>query len=296
VSTGRTVRRWAARPSGRFVVPGLLVAGLLAVSASAGAYVVPAIAARVSPSPTPAGAASNGDTQNQAPNGPDPSQDPNLGPLPGSSGGTGNDGTGTGTGSATTAGRPQAALAGWAQKLAGTVGIPVLALQAYGYAQLWEQQSQPGCHLTWTTLAGIGKIESDHGREGGASIQPDGRALPPIIGPALNGTGGLQRIADTDHGTLDGDPAYDHAVGPMQFLPATWAQYQIDGDQDGTADPNDINDAAVAAAKYLCAGGRDLSTAGGWWSAVLAYNAIQSYAQDVFTAANDYGIKSRTVT
>jgi membrane-bound lytic murein transglycosylase B len=82
----------------------------------------------------------------------------------------------------------------------------------------------------------------------------------------------------------------------MQFIPTTWKAYQIDADLDGVADPNDINDAALAAADYLCAGGKDLSTAGGWWSAVLSYNALQSYALDVFNTANEYGVRSRSVT
>jgi membrane-bound lytic murein transglycosylase B len=81
----------------------------------------------------------------------------------------------------------------------------------------------------------------------------------------------------------------------MQFLPSTWQQYKTDGYGDGVQDPNDINDAALAAGNYLCAGGRDLATPGGWWAAVLSYNAIQSYAQSVFDAANSYGLRSRTV-
>jgi membrane-bound lytic murein transglycosylase B len=134
-------------------------------------------------------------------------------------------------------------------------------------------------------------VESNHG-QANATLRPDGKALPSIIGPALDGQNGRQRIADTDAGTLDHDSAWDHAVGPMQFIPATWKQFAIDADRDGTADPDDIDDATLAAANYLCAGGRDLSSAGGWWAAVLAYNDVQAYAKDVFDAANDYGQRS----
>jgi membrane-bound lytic murein transglycosylase B len=81
----------------------------------------------------------------------------------------------------------------------------------------------------------------------------------------------------------------------MQFIPSTWQRYEVDGDQDGQADPNDINDATLTAARYLCAGGKDLATSGGWWSAVLSYNAIQRYAQTVFDTADDYGQRARTV-
>ena len=92
--------------------------------------------------------------------------------------------------------------------------------------------------------------------------------------------------------TLDGDPVYDRAVGPMQFIPTTWRTSATDADGDGTADPNDIDDAALAAAGYLCANNRDLATPEGWWAAVLSYNNVQSYAEQVFATANEYGQRS----
>jgi membrane-bound lytic murein transglycosylase B len=258
---------------------------VLAGGVSAGRYLVPAIA----PKPLAAQSSRAPGTVdlNAAPNPAPTGVDPTIGPDP-----SGSDGP---SGAPTGLDRPQASLAEWATKLSPAVGVPVIALQAYGYAQLRTQESLPGCHLSWTTLAGIGKIESDHGREGGAFLLPDGRALPPIIGAALDGTGNRGLIKDTDHGLLDGDPAYDRAVGPMQFIPGTWATWQVDADNDGIADPNDINDAALAAADYLCSSNRDLSDGASWWSAVLAYNAVRAYATDVFNAANDYGARSRTV-
>jgi hypothetical protein len=45
---------------------------------------------------------------------------------------------------------------------------------------------------------------------------------------------------------------------------------------------------------YLCGSDRDLSTAADWWGAVLSYNDVRSYAQEVFDAANRYGTASRT--
>jgi membrane-bound lytic murein transglycosylase B len=192
--------------------------------------------------------------------------------------------------------RPVDALAGWAGQISPAVGISPVALAAYGYAQLTVAQTTPGCHLSWTTLAGIGKVESNHGTANGADLTSDGKALPPIIGDALDGQGNRRLIRDTDSGLLDGDRMYDRAVGPMQFLPSTWRQYQRDADADGASDPNDINDAALAAANYLCAGGRDLATPEGWRAAMLSYNAIQVYVQSVFDAADEYGRRSRTVT
>jgi membrane-bound lytic murein transglycosylase B len=79
----------------------------------------------------------------------------------------------------------------------------------------------------------------------------------------------------------------------MQFIPATWKEMQVDADNSGFADPNDIDDAALAAALYLCRGGRDLSKADAWWEAILSYNAVQPYARKVFEAADEYGKRSR---
>ena len=185
-----------------------------------------------------------------------------------------------------------AALAGWAAPLAARLGIPVPAMQAYGHAQLVVAAAMPSCRLQWTTLAGIGKVESNHGQSGHTALGADGRALPPILGPVLDGSNGNRRISDTDGGRLDGDTVFDRAVGPMQFIPTTWQTNGVDGDGDGVADPNDIYDAALTAARYLCAGGRDLSTAGGWRAAILSYNTLDVYVAAVFTAANDYGVRS----
>jgi membrane-bound lytic murein transglycosylase B len=48
-------------------------------------------------------------------------------------------------------------------------------------------------------------------------------------------------------------------MGPMQFIPGTWRLFGVDGDGDGVADPQDVEDASAATAAYLCYGGRDLS-------------------------------------
>jgi membrane-bound lytic murein transglycosylase B len=69
--------------------------------------------------------------------------------------------------------------------------------------------------------------------------------------------------------------------------------YATDADRAGVADPNDLDDAAMTAARYLCAGGRDLSVPAGWWAAIESYNAVRVYTQDVFRASNDYGLRSR---
>jgi transglycosylase-like protein with SLT domain len=153
-------------------------------------------------------------------------------------------------------------------------GIPAVVLSAYRDAAAQLAQSQPGCHLPVPLLAAIGKVESGQAR--GGRVDANGTAVPPILGPVLNGAG-FAAIPDTDHGALDGDPVWDRAVGPMQFIPSTWRRWAADGNHDGIADPENIYDASLAAGHYLCAGGRDLSTAGGVQSAILSYNYSDAY-------------------
>lgn len=166
-------------------------------------------------------------------------------------------------------------------------GIPAVALAAYVRAAQRADAATPGCHLSWAVLAGIGRVESNHGRYGGGTLGADGRATPPIIGPRLDGTT-FPAVPDTDSGALDGDPRYDHAVGPLQFLPSTWARWGRDGDGDGKADPQDINDAAAAAGAYLCSGGGDLRDGAALGRALWSYNHDAAYVLLVAGVAADY--------
>jgi len=166
-------------------------------------------------------------------------------------------------------------------------GIPVTALVAYQEAAAREMLLRPSCGLQWSLLAAIGRVESDHNQFDGAVLHPDGLATPPVIGPALNGHG-TALILDTDHGVLDGDRLYDHAVGPMQFIPSTWARFGVDANGDGIKDPLNIFDAAAAAADYLCVAGGDLTTLAGQRRAVFAYNHTDSYVAEVLQLAQTY--------
>ena len=176
----------------------------------------------------------------------------------------------------------------WAVSMSKLMDVPARALQAYGNAQNIVAREQPGCRLSWTTLAGIAHIESNHGRFGGRTLQPDGRSSSPIIGIPLDGGPNVQSIRDSDGGVLDGDKVWDRAVGPFQFIPTTWAKWKADANGDGVADPQSIDDAAVAAGRYLCAGGRNLSDGASWWRAILSYNNSTAYVQDVFNGADSY--------
>ncbi|MEU6392122.1 lytic murein transglycosylase [Streptomyces sp. NPDC046939] len=153
-------------------------------------------------------------------------------------------------------------------------GIPATVLAAYRRAESSVARTDPGCRLPWQLLAAIGKVESGQAR--GGDVDAHGTTRHRITGPALNGDG-FALIRDTENGAWDGDAVYDRAVGPMQFLPGTWRRWGADGNGDGRSDPNNIFDAALGAARYLCAGDRDLGTATGLERAVLSYNYSRDY-------------------
>jgi hypothetical protein len=101
--------------------------------------------------------------------------------------------------------------------------------------------------LDWAILAGIGRVECDHGRDPDPSCSREG---------AFNSAG---------------------AGGPMQFLASTWARYGVDGDGDGRADRWDAADAVYGAANYLRASGAP----GDYRKAIYAYNHAGWYVAEV---------------
>ena len=88
-------------------------------------------------------------------------------------------------------------------------------------------------------------------------------AAPASSASPLDGSNGTAEITDTDAGQYDNDQKFDRAVGPMQFIPSTWSVVGVDGDGDGKRNPQDIDDAALATAVYLCSGDDDLGTDAG---------------------------------
>ena len=125
---------------------------------------------------------------------------------------------------------------------------------AYLALYLAAARTCPG--LPWAVLAGIGKVESDHGR-----------STAPGVHSGAN---------------------YAGAEGPMQFEPATFAQYATDANHDGSTSPYDPADAIYAAAAMLCANGAASGTQQGFKQAVFAYNHSWAYVTQVLAWAARY--------
>ena len=126
---------------------------------------------------------------------------------------------------------------------------------------LYQQAAATCPGLPWTVLAAIGTVESDNG-------QSD---LPGVHSGA-NAAG---------------------AEGPMQFEPATFAEYSVPIPPGGAnpASPYDATDAVYAAARLLCANGA--SGGANIPGAIYAYNHSTSYVQQVLALAQSYAGGSR---
>ncbi len=155
--------------------------------------------------------------------------------------------------------------------------IPARVLLAYRAAAARAALENPSCGIRWEFLAAFGRMETNHGRFGGSSVAENGVTTPPIYGAPLNGSRpGVIGTITTASG------AADRAAGPMQFISSTWAAWGRGGDVQN------IDDATDGAARYLCAGGRDLTTAAGRNAAALSYNHADWYAADIEALFLDY--------
>ncbi|MBO0863774.1 MAG: lytic murein transglycosylase, partial [Mycobacterium sp.] len=166
----------------------------------------------------------------------------------------------------------------------GVLGIPSRALAAYRNAEKMMATAYPECGIGWNLLAGIGRIESMHANGGATDAR--GTAVRPIYGPALDGT--LPGNETIVQGNAGGRVVYARAMGPMQFLPGTWARYASDGDGDGVADPQNLYDSTLAAARYLCSGNLNLRDQSQVLAAILRYNNSMPYARNVLGWAAAY--------
>ena len=168
--------------------------------------------------------------------------------------------------------------------------IPLVAYDAYRSASDAATIVIDSCEVHWTIVAGIAQVESRHGRiDAEHVVSPDGDVEPPIRGRPLDGTRGTQTIVDTDDGTIDGDATWDRAMGPLQFIPTTWRELGRDGNDDGTADPDNLYDAALTAVAHLCLREPgNYSDRGELRRALIAYNASGRYADDVLRWIDRY--------
>ncbi|WP_375538464.1 lytic transglycosylase domain-containing protein [Mycolicibacterium sp. CBMA 234] len=166
----------------------------------------------------------------------------------------------------------------------GGLQIPPTVLNAYRTAEKIMATNAPGCGISWNLLAGIGRIESGHANSG--AVDAHGTALTPILGPVLDGTlAGNEVIVQS---IAAGRVTYARALGPMQFLPGTWARYAADAIGDGKPDVQNVYDASLAAARYLCSGGLNLRDPSQVLTAILRYNNSMAYAQNVLGWAKAY--------
>ncbi|MGV9482319.1 lytic transglycosylase domain-containing protein [Gordonia aichiensis] len=161
----------------------------------------------------------------------------------------------------------------------GPLGIPGVVLQAYKLAanRLGSEQAQ--CKLPWFLLAGIGRIESNHASNG--SVDQYGNTINPIEGPVLDGSLAGNEVIRHEGG-------FARAMGPMQFIPSTWAAWGADANGDGKADPNNIFDATYSAGRYLCSGFTDIMTDKNKVAAVYRYNHSMDYVNNVLAWAAAY--------
>jgi membrane-bound lytic murein transglycosylase B len=175
----------------------------------------------------------------------------------------------------------------WLSQTAESTGIPARALAAYAGVAIAKAQQMPTCGLSWNTLAAIGFAESRHGTHDGSAVGPDGTVSPPIYGIALDGAT-TAHIPDSDEGAIDGDAEYDRAVGPMQLIPQTWRNWHVDANADGVEDPQNLDDAVMASANYLCRASGDMATETGWAAGITAYNSDPDYIVTIAGAGSRY--------
>ncbi|MEU9286426.1 bifunctional lytic transglycosylase/C40 family peptidase [Streptomyces sp. NPDC048275] len=168
--------------------------------------------------------------------------------------------------------------------------IPPRMLAAYKKAVQQVGKYVPKCRgMRWPVLAGIAKVESNHGV--GRNIAGNGDIRPKIYGVLLNGSGAggnTTVFKDTDGGKWDGTSQGERAVGPFQFLPSTWEGVGTDAGGDKIADPHNADDAALGAAIYLCGNGRDLTKRAQLKAAILQYNQSGEYVANVLGWIDQY--------
>ncbi len=136
-------------------------------------------------------------------------------------------------------------------------------LVAYQRTEGVMATAAPDCHLSWALVAAVARVDT--------SVIAD-----------------HDRPADSDAGQYDGDPRHDRPVGPLHLMPATWTLVAVDGDDDGLRDPDDLDDAALAAGVVLCGDGRDLDDQRSLRRALKGFHPDHRYAVIVAHLARHY--------
>jgi len=169
------------------------------------------------------------------------------------------------------------------------LGLSLVTLDAYLHAEAVTAVTYPECALRWQAIAGIGRVESNHGRDKNGFIDATGNVTTPFLGIVLDGTvEGTVTVFDTDGGALDGDAVYDRAVGLFQFLPRSWRQVAVDATDDGLADPNNMYDGAATVAVYLCTRVSPMTEDDQLRSAYRTYNNSADYVDAVLEYVHQY--------
>lgn len=178
------------------------------------------------------------------------------------------------------------------RRMGGTVeglGLSLVTLDSYLTAETVIAERHPECGLRWQVIAALARVESNHGRDQGAQILPDGRVSAPFLGPVLDGSlEGTAVVGDTDGGALDGNAEFDRAVGPFQFLPGSWRAGGLDGNGDGVVDVHNLYDGAAAAGEYLCSRLSPLTTDEALRQSFRYYNNSAAYVDHVAEWVHTY--------
>lgn len=89
----------------------------------------------------------------------------------------------------------------------------------------------------------------------------------------------------------------ENGPGPVKAVPVGadhWERWKTRASKDGKApDRDDVHDAALTAARFLCDAGGDLSSAKGWWRAMLAFDQSKPRVEKVRELADDYARRSQ---
>jgi cell wall-associated NlpC family hydrolase len=171
--------------------------------------------------------------------------------------------------------QPGQELDAWASKTSLWLDIPLRAMLGYAKTTVSLGKEQPDCHLSWITLAAVGKTTTDHGRANGSQIGTDGVSTKAI------GTVELRDFYGKVISTAN-------AAGPMQLTPALWAKWQKSA-SGGKPDLQNIDDASLTAGRALCADHRNLSKGSDWWSAVTSLQSAPLFLHRTLATANVYG-------